>query len=339
MRRALVKPDHVGDLVLSQPAIQALIDSDKIDSLFVNSRNIPLAKYLFPKMDIQTMDFPHLSRSHSQNTSVDLNKIKSYDEVIFLRRDHILNENYFEDLLKKSIFIGNDGRHVATNQKAALNVHYDLEYKIFDKWKGKFKPWPKTLKEVCFSIGSGFPTNRWPTESWCQLGKLLKTIGTEKVIIMYGNQEVSLAANLRQKLLTYLEVELLNGQEKTFEEISSIFESISLTIGSDGGSNHVASLFGPNLALFTSSSPNVWAPIGLSNRSCTLALTCVSQCLNFHEKALNACLTRECSYGLEPEMAFSSLHVDSEELLAQPKLEKFNSINYSVHKNTDWVEV
>ena len=339
MRRALVKPDHIGDLILSQPAIQSLVDSKKIDSLFVNPKNLLLAEYLFPDLDIQCIDFPHLTRANSQDKPADLNKISIYDEVIFLRRDHILNEKVFEDLLKKGVFIGNDGSHIATSQKNALNLHYGLEYKIFEKWKGKFKPWPRGLKKICFSIGSGFATNRWPTESWCQLGRLLKDIGTEKITIMFGNQELAQAENLSRKLSRFVEVELLNGQEKTFQELSIIFETISLTIGSDGGSNHIASLFGPVLTVFTSSPANVWAPIGLSNRSCSLALTCVGQCINFHEKALNSCLTRECSFALEPEMILSSIILDSEDLRNQPKFDMFNSISYRTHKNTDWIAI
>jgi hypothetical protein len=339
MRRALVKPDHVGDLILSQPAIQALIDSNEIDSLFVNSRNTILAEYLFPDLEIQVINFPHLSRVNPRNGSVDLTALTPYDEVIFLRKDHILNENLFGDLLKKVVFIGNDGSHISNSQRSTLNSQYALEYNIFEKWKGEFKPWPKTFKEVCFSIGSGFPTNRWPTESWSQLGRLLRNVGTEKITIMFGNQEIPQAENLRKKLLKNFKVEMLNGQEKTFRQISEVFETITLTIGSDGGSNHIASLFGPNLTLFTSSPANVWAPIGLSNRSCTLALTCVSQCLNFHEKALNSCLTRECSYALEPEMVLSSLILDSEELLAQPKYQTLNSVEYRTHKNTDWIPI
>ena len=120
MRRAIVKPDHVGDLILSQPAIQALVDSKEIDALFVNSKNLDLAEFLFPGLDIQTIDFSHLNATNSNYKGLDLTRISRYEEVVFLRRDHILNENLVGELLKNCIFIGSAESHVALTQKNSL---------------------------------------------------------------------------------------------------------------------------------------------------------------------------------------------------------------------------
>lgn len=44
---AIVKPDHFGDLVLSRAAIRAVLASYPDAAVFVASRNLPLARFLF----------------------------------------------------------------------------------------------------------------------------------------------------------------------------------------------------------------------------------------------------------------------------------------------------
>jgi hypothetical protein len=45
---AVLKPDHLGDLVLAAPAINFLATTDSDVALFVAPKNVAIAKLLFP---------------------------------------------------------------------------------------------------------------------------------------------------------------------------------------------------------------------------------------------------------------------------------------------------
>ena len=61
---AILKPDHLGDLVLSVPAIRAVRARYRNITLFVASSSRPLAGFLFPDIeDIRSADLPHLARN------------------------------------------------------------------------------------------------------------------------------------------------------------------------------------------------------------------------------------------------------------------------------------
>ena len=63
MKLAVVKPDHIGDLILSSPAIRALSTVIPDLTLFVASKTLKLGRHLFPHVELRTMDLPHLLKS------------------------------------------------------------------------------------------------------------------------------------------------------------------------------------------------------------------------------------------------------------------------------------
>ena len=94
MKVAIVKPDHFGDLILSSAAIRVVMSRYPNAVLFVSPQNVTLARFLFGESrDIQTIIFPHLSK-HRDGVVGDVVNLLSYDLVLFLRNDGVLNPNW-----------------------------------------------------------------------------------------------------------------------------------------------------------------------------------------------------------------------------------------------------
>jgi heptosyltransferase-2 len=88
-RVAIVKPDHLGDLVLASPAMRAIWNrfGGGVE-FFVSSATIPLLRYFFPgAAEVHRTDLSHLAKGHSVNiTALELgDRLRRFDTVFFLR--------------------------------------------------------------------------------------------------------------------------------------------------------------------------------------------------------------------------------------------------------------
>src|SRR5437773_9291218 len=102
MKLAIIKPDHLGDLILSSPAIRAVQRRYSDVTLFVSSRNMGLARLLFGDIDLRPLDLPHPSKGGAgRQGDADLSE---FDLVLFLRHDHVLNPQRAQMLCNDFIF-------------------------------------------------------------------------------------------------------------------------------------------------------------------------------------------------------------------------------------------
>src|SRR5262245_40356483 len=62
MRIAVLKPDHLGDLVLAAPAIAALQRRFDDVTLLCHPDTVALARHLFPALALRPVLLPHLDR-------------------------------------------------------------------------------------------------------------------------------------------------------------------------------------------------------------------------------------------------------------------------------------
>src|SRR5205807_5727702 len=70
MRVGILKPDHIGDLILSAPAIAALRRHFEDLVLLCHPQTVALGRHLFPGLAIQPILFAHLDRTRSLGMDV-----------------------------------------------------------------------------------------------------------------------------------------------------------------------------------------------------------------------------------------------------------------------------
>lgn len=304
---AVLKPDHIGDLILASPAIGRLRELSLETTLFVCSQNILLARHLFPGIEISALDFPHLVKggnTRQLSPRVLQSVFSPFDAIFVLRSDAHLNRLAFRAAGRPTFFTaGHPNLHETRGHAESL---YDIIgcYDSDSYWPGQLLPWPCRIERVALVVGAGFPTNRWPAWYWARIVRLLQRRGRSTLLIG-GPSEVDFVTTIAQ--IAGLGAErLFLGSSDNISDMWALLRECDLAIASDGGSAHLASLACPVLSLFASSPHMRFAPFGRENRVVTLKLGC-SPCMNAHDREVNLCLTNECSFGLLPETVLCAL--------------------------------
>ena len=91
---AVIKPDHLGDLVLSSPAIRALQRHFGQVTLLVSGTTLPLARFLFGAIELGVANCPHLAKQEAQILDPDkfAGELNAFDLVLWLRDDPVIRE-------------------------------------------------------------------------------------------------------------------------------------------------------------------------------------------------------------------------------------------------------
>lgn len=304
---AIIKPDHVGDLILGAPAIGRIADLASETTLFVAGGNVALARHLFPQLEVRRLDFPHLAKgSDAQVLSPGSLRqtFGPFSMVFVLRSDAALNRPGL-DVLGKPLFLTGaiEGMHETRSHAECLYGvigHYDSDA----YWPGGASVWPSRIARVALVVGAGFPTNRWPAWYWARLAILLQTKGYS-VLLVGGPAERDFMAAIMQ-IARLGSDQVFQGSAGTIPDLLARLATCDIAVASDGGSGHLASLACPMLSLFTSSPYRRFAPFGRENRLITLDLSC-SPCMNADDRMVNLCLTHECGFGILPETVVSAL--------------------------------
>lgn len=294
MKLAVVKPDHLGDLVLSSPAIRALVRAEPSLTLFVASRCRVLAQHFFPGVDIRALDLPHLNKT-GDRASVKIPDLTEFDLVAFLRRDGLLTPEWAA-LRTRDYIMPED--NVEDHQSildyavaAQVTPGYNLDDMFYnsrlDTVRAKALAAPQ---KVGFSIGSGFFANAWPLVRWLETGRALQSRGIQ-LSIVGGLKERVAASVLARKLGLAPQAVVIGGSD--FGEFLEQIDGLDVVVASDGGTAHLCSLVTPVISLFGPSPINRYVPFGRWNRALSLRLPC-SPCCQFAERLVNGCLSNEC---------------------------------------------
>jgi ADP-heptose:LPS heptosyltransferase len=301
LKVAIVKPDHLGDLVLSVPAIRAAEKYFGAITLFVSERCRGLAHFLFPNAQLQNINFPHLARSKVFAANLDAagEKLEGFDLVLWLRNDPFIHK-FATELKTSQDFIRDDySTHEAVLQKEMLLRHLPnySRTELFGEHR-----WPENIKRIGLSIGSGFPTNQWPMVYWVELAAALTGFGVEITLIAGPAEQQQ--TRLLNKAFPHFSRTVVGSDDyaRFLDEISNL----DLIIATDGGTGHLCSLAKPMLSIFASSPWRRFAPFGKDNVVITRDLSC-SPCCNFSMAEVNGCMTRECSIGIYPDIIASIL--------------------------------
>lgn len=310
---AVCKPDHLGDLVLALPALRQLTRTGCSLTLFIAGANAKLARYHLPEAEVVALDLPHLRRDPRPwawtEAYEQLGRLSAFDIVFFLRRDAFLHPEHFAQWTDRAYFIEdrNDIHQARLEHDALakLTGGYDIETGFFE---GRHFGFPAEPRVVVFAIGAGFPHKKWSPFLWAELGQSLQRQGVE-IRLLAGPNEVAENAIVARALGLDPARSVFVGSSD-FRALDDWLDECDLVIAADGGSAHLCALRKPVLSIFGPSPSARYAPIGRHNRAITRNLSC-SPCIGFDQRLLNACLSRECMYGLQPSSVVDAIKLPS----------------------------
>ena len=302
-RVALVKPDHLGDLVLASPAIRAAERHFGSVTLFVSDSTRSLARFLFPGTELRQINMPHLARRRSEfDEAATISELEEFDLVLWLRDDLPTQELAARIKSHHDFAGGSFLTHQSAIEKRMMVRHVG-EYSRTELFSPEPIRWPDTIKSIGLCVAAGFPTNRWPNVYWLELADLLAQSGLPLTLIGGPGERNDIALLASQ--LRRLSVRTAIGGE-SYGDFLDALNDIDLVIATDGGTAHICSVRKPVLSIFGSSPWRRYAPFGRQNVVVTRDLSC-SPCLQFSTGEVNGCLTRECLVGLTPQHVVASL--------------------------------
>ena len=299
-RIAVIKPDHLGDLVLARPAIHA-VERDNDIVLHVASTSVDLAHLLFSGIEVRSIDFPHLARRPVSTLDFDkLTKdLAAFDRVLILRDDEIMRTLAAALQGRTLLAAGDHFTHDTRIHQRALEVEFPA-YSRTQLFASQPIFWPASIQSVGLCVAAGFPTNRWPIHYWYELALWLERNGISFKLIGGPDERESLS--LLSTMLGAIPHRVVRGGigfANFFDELAEL----DLIVASDGGTAHICSLLKPILSIFGGSPWRRYAPFGFSNVVMTRDLVC-SPCLQFSRTEVNGCLTRECMVNITPKDVF-----------------------------------
>jgi ADP-heptose:LPS heptosyltransferase len=320
MRVGILKPDHLGDLVLAAPAVAALRRRFDDLTLFCQPAAMPLAAYLFPGLPLRPVVFPHLDRTcRTQRVSPELGALRDQiDLLVCLRWDRVL-ARVVEDsgLDYRASHLDRLDVHAAAEQRAVV-APLAGEYDLLTSYRHSALPRPErpaALGAVGLCIAAGFVRNAWPLNYWLELAEGLRRHGS-RIVLVGGPVEAArlgVLAEALDDLIGYRPRVLAGGNDfGTF--LGELAAAVDLVIATDSGTAHLASLVRPVVSLFGGSPWRQYAPLGRFNAVLTREEPC-SPCVQFDRTRLQTCHTHECLTRLAPEQVFRSLTA----YLAQPE--------------------
>jgi heptosyltransferase-2 len=304
-RTAILKPDHLGDLVLASPAIRAVRAWAGAVTLHVATRSLPLARFLFPDIDdLRPCDLPHLSRQPIAAAPVEAlrRELADCDHIVCLRDDAVMRAMLAELGDRAVIPAGDPTTHETLIQQravAGLAGPYSRT-RLFSRQQIQ---WPASVHHVALCIAAGFVTNRWPLTRWSELGVALLHAGIEVTLV--GGPAERDDLRFLARLLRCPAARVIEGGDDIRGFLDAL-GAVDLVIATDGGTAHIASLEKPVLSLFGSSPWRRYAPFGAWNLLITRNEPC-SPCAQFSTHVVNGCLTRECLTALLPAQVLSVL--------------------------------
>lgn len=295
---AILKPDHLGDLVLSAPAIRAIRAQHAEVTLFVGPGSLALARFLFPDIaDIRPAPLAHLMRrpGEAMRPAALTATLDSFEFVFCLRHDPVIQAIADRLHVPYVLTAGDHLTHETIVQKRAV-ASVIGDYSRTRLFNDAPTGWPGRLGHVALCIAAGFPTNRWPLTYWRELAQRLAAEGL--LLTLLGGPAERSDLTALSRLLLDLPHQVIEGGTDTGAFLDAIAD-IDLVVAADGGTAHLCSLKKPVVSVFGSSPWRRYAPFGADNVLLTRNELC-SPCVQFSADEVNGCMTRECMALLRP---------------------------------------
>ncbi len=299
-RILLIRPDHLGDMLLTTPAIRALsnaLPSAEIHMLVGPWSADILANY--PEIDaILTLPFPGFSRSPKPNlpspyqlawkSSRQLRQI-GYSTAIILRPDHWwgamvaamagIPQRVGYNLPDTAPFltepipfkhqhaVEQNLRLVAqwTDNVSREKTHY--QFTVDDELDRAYisaylREWniSPTTPIFCIHPGSGTKVKQWEIDKWVTVADTLSEQFGARAVFTGGDHEVAIARSIAEKMSQ--EACVIAGETDVYQ-LAALFERSIVVIGPDSGPLHLAvAVETPTVALFGPADPVEFGPWG-----------------------------------------------------------------------------
>ena len=297
-RLLIVRPDHLGDVLLSTPAIQALKRSRpelKIHALCGGWAAEALANY--DEIDrVLTLPFPGFQRGSTSalapwrlaiQTARRLRKV-GYASVIIMRPDHWWGA-MVAHLAGIPLRVGYDLENVApfltdvvkfeyghaveqnlrlaaswtgTLDAADIKLEYPLQAADCESIGKLIDSWPIETTEpiVCIHPGSGAASKIWRAENWAQVADQLAAEFEASIVFTGTRSEAALADEIAADMSA--DAVCIAG-ETSVGQLAALYARSRAVLGPDSGALHLAAAVGtPTVALFGPADPQEFAPWG-----------------------------------------------------------------------------
>ncbi len=302
-RILLIRPDHLGDVLLTTPAIHALRAARpdaEIHALVGHWSAEVMAAY--PEIDIVlTLAFPGFSRSPktswrspyemAANSARHLRRI-GYSSVVVLRPDH-----WWGAMLAKLAGIrervGYDLPNVAPFLTTARKYDYQhavmQNMRLMEKWTGSIpaeksrfyfpveeldraymdgylQEWGIAPNQPIFCIhpGTGTWVKHWQEDKWAQVADILTDQIDARVVLTGSHHELPLVRRIAAQMKRKA---VIAAGDTRIGQLAALFSRARVVLGPDSGPLHLATAVGvPTVALFGPADPVEFGSWGASDK-------------------------------------------------------------------------
>ncbi|HQX63400.1 MAG TPA: glycosyltransferase family 9 protein [Thermomicrobiales bacterium] len=292
----VMQPDHLGDILLSQPAVRLLRQQlpDVRLVAVVGSWSSDIARMAWPVDDIVTVEFPGFTRAATRDPSAPYRKLKSAARslaplnagIAIVLRPDAWWAAWLGSLVASEVITSDDPRASRFATRQALLVddeHAALRAaRIVAEWVGGELPSPVTAplsippcksardgttsllraasidsSYVVIHPGSGAAVKLWPESRWRQVIDALRNQGVSVVVTGSDGER-----DLCDRITSGVDAVSLAGQTN-IAGLLEIMRGATLAIGADSGPMHLAVAAGtPTIHLFGPSDPCRYGPWG-----------------------------------------------------------------------------
>lgn len=307
-RILIIRPDHLGDILLTTPAIRALrhaLPDAEIHALVGPWSARVLASY--PEVDtILTLPFPGFSREPKESlqspyqlafsAARHLRRI-AYDTAIIFRPDHWwgamiahlanIPERIGYNLPDTAPFLTRAQdpiREHAVIQNLRLierwsgplaleNAHYKYPIMDIDRHyiDGYLDEWGIGIGQsiICIHPGSGTWVKHWPEEHWPAVADTLTEQLDARVVFTGGEHELNMIKRIAAQMQ---QPYCIIAGETHIGQLAALYNRARVVIGPDSGPLHLAAAVGtPTVTLFGPADPLEFGPWGPPDRHIILA--------------------------------------------------------------------
>lgn len=301
-RILLIRPDHVGDVLLTTPALHALRAArpNAEIHLLVGPWSASVLETNDDVDTVLTLDFPGFNRSGNASlsspyqrawrTARQLRRIR-YNSAVILRPDHWWGAMiaFLAGIPERIGYNLPDVSSFLTDAIPHQRTHAVMEnVRLLQRWTGELTPEEVDLnfnvheadqayinayleewgigKEPYFCIhpGSGTWVKRWDETNWAQVADTLSDQLDAVPIFTGGDHEMTLVRDIAAQM-THTPCIMVG--DTNIGQLAALFENAKVVIGPDSGPLHLAaSVKTPTVALFGPADPVEFGQWGSSER-------------------------------------------------------------------------
>ena len=271
----VIRGGALGDFILTLPTIKALRDAyrnARIEILGYKHLAAP-AENRFYAQRVQSIELAALARFFARDADLPAELVRYFAGFNLILSYLYDPDSIFEANLRRSgaqkivrgpgkVDVGSHATHQLARPLAELGVPIsDFAPKLYPSVKERHRAWQflDGLAEpiVAFHPGSGSEQKNWPLETWIEVGNHLLRDFTGSLVIVSGEADERLAAQLE---LVWQTPRVRFAKNLPLPDLAAVLEN-TIFLGHDSGISHLAAAAGANcILLFGPTDPAVWAP-------------------------------------------------------------------------------